>query len=546
MKKSFSSFSAFLLVLTCFIGLFAEQTKDPYRVGGLTLKPGACTDSVSDTLTGERNLYLDYTAKNTDGTVNAVVEIPAGTHDKWETDVKNGRLFRECKNGAPRVIKYLGYPANYGMIPRTLGGDGDPLDVIVLGGMMRRGAAGAVKPIGVFFLNDNGSIDDKILAVMPGSFLGPINSIAELSSLYPGYLDIIETWFTNYKGVGGGLESKGFGSVDTAIKIIDAAIKTTDAQAYAASYNERPDDSLTVDGFTRTYGKYGASLSGVLGDDDTLSNGKNMYQDYKARNSDKTVNAVIEIPAGTNAKWETDVNTGKFFWENRLGIPRVVRFLGYPGNYGMIPRTKGGDGDPLDVVIIGSNELRGEVVAIKIIGVMFLVDGGLLDDKLIAVIPGQPMSEVNTLSELKAGYPGVVSIIETWFTNYKGIGGGLVSKGFGEADTAKVILFKSITDFGDPVKRNVMPNAGGSIFMSIQTTPSGERITAAFSLAHSERVQLTMYSLSGEKQTVLADENFSSGAHRISWDAHRIQPGCYALKMQAGNQVQMKSMQILK
>ena len=51
----------------------------------------------------------------------------------------------EFKDGKPRIVKYLGYPGNYGMVPKTLlpenlGGDGDPLDVIVLGPQVERGS----------------------------------------------------------------------------------------------------------------------------------------------------------------------------------------------------------------------------------------------------------------------------------------------------------------------------------------------------------------------------------------------------------------------
>ena len=61
-----------------------------------------------------------------------VIEIPAGTIEKYEIDKKNGGLKIDQRDGKPRLIKFLSYPANYGMIPQTLlpknlGGDGDPL-----------------------------------------------------------------------------------------------------------------------------------------------------------------------------------------------------------------------------------------------------------------------------------------------------------------------------------------------------------------------------------------------------------------------------------
>jgi inorganic pyrophosphatase len=88
------------------------------------------------TLRSPRNFLRDYPSRAADGLVNAVVEIPAGECEKWE--VKSDGVMRwDMKDDKPRTVKYLGYPCNYGMVPRTklgkeLGGDGDPLDMLVL------------------------------------------------------------------------------------------------------------------------------------------------------------------------------------------------------------------------------------------------------------------------------------------------------------------------------------------------------------------------------------------------------------------------------
>ena len=141
------------------------------------------------------------------GTINAVIEIPAGTSDKWQVSSHTGALEWEIENGAPRVVDYLAYPANYGMIPGTvlppeLGGDGDPLDVIVLGPALARGSLARARPIGVLRMTDDGRRDDKIIAVPVG---GPMSSVTDLDSLesrYPGVLTILQTWFSHYKGPG--------------------------------------------------------------------------------------------------------------------------------------------------------------------------------------------------------------------------------------------------------------------------------------------------------------------------------------------------------
>ncbi len=175
----------------------------------------------------------------------------------------------------------------------------------------------------------------------------------------------------------------------------------------------------------------------------------NFYRDFAAINADGTINSVTEIPAGTNAKWETDPATGQLAWELKKGIPRVINYLSYTGNYGMVPRTVGGDGDPLDVLVIGGHQLRGSVAPVKLVGVLKLDEKGNRDDKLIAVLPGSPLDVpgINNISELDAKYfPGIKSIIETWFTSYKGPG-AMISLGFEDYDGAKAILDAAVANF---------------------------------------------------------------------------------------------------
>jgi inorganic pyrophosphatase len=163
------------------------------------------------------------------------------------------------------------------------------------------------------------------------------------------------------------------------------------------------------------------------------------------------VNAVIEIPSGTLEKWELNKSTGKVEWELADNKPRIINYLGYPGNYGMIPRTllskeNGGDGDPLDVLVLGHPVERGSILKCKIIGVLYLMDRGEQDDKLIAVSANSPLYEVNSISELNKNYNGITAIIQLWFTNYKGPG-KMESRGFGERNNATEILITAIHDY---------------------------------------------------------------------------------------------------
>ena len=72
------------------------------------------------TLLSPKNLLKDYPSKDSFGNVQAVIEVPAGRTEKWEVDKEDGDLKWNLKKGKPRVLKYIGYPGNYGMVPRTL------------------------------------------------------------------------------------------------------------------------------------------------------------------------------------------------------------------------------------------------------------------------------------------------------------------------------------------------------------------------------------------------------------------------------------------
>lgn len=163
------------------------------------------------------------------GYVNALIEIPSGTIEKWELDKSTGELKRDIENNKPRTVQYIGYPGNYGMIPQTLlskenGGDGDPLDILVLGQPVKRGNIQKCTIIGVLHLLDRGEQDDKLIAVSNNSPFSEVNSITELNEKYQGISQIIETWFSNYKGPKM-MQSLGFAGKEEAMNILELAIQ---------------------------------------------------------------------------------------------------------------------------------------------------------------------------------------------------------------------------------------------------------------------------------------------------------------------------------
>jgi len=155
--------------------------------------------------------------------IEAVIEIPAGSSIKYEIDADTGHLFVD------RFLSMsMAYPANYGSIPSTLGGDNDPLDVLVLTRQpVYPGALIRVRPIGVLKMIDGGEADDKIISV-PISKVDPTYSdIKTIDDLPAIERDRIEQFFAVYKKLPAGskvVELKGYDGVDVADQVIKAAL----------------------------------------------------------------------------------------------------------------------------------------------------------------------------------------------------------------------------------------------------------------------------------------------------------------------------------
>ena len=125
--------------------------------------------------------------------INAVIEIPRGQTNKYEYD-KQLNVFRLDRN----LYSPVHYPGDYGFVPSTLSADGDPLDVLVLvDAPSFTGCVMTVRPIGVLKMIDQGSEDEKILAV---GLNNPVfRDINDYTQLYPHLLLEIEHFFTVYK-----------------------------------------------------------------------------------------------------------------------------------------------------------------------------------------------------------------------------------------------------------------------------------------------------------------------------------------------------------
>lgn len=169
-----------------------------------------------------------YPAMVGDSMVNVVIEIPTGTLEKWEVNKENGHLELPEIDGVRRVVDYLGYPGNYGMVPQSLqdaavGGDGDPLDILILGPPITRGSLAECRVIGIIRMLDNGELDDKLIALPAKGYLENIRNMKNLEADYPGMIEILTIWFENYKGKGQ-VEIKSIGEKKESFQVLQEAI----------------------------------------------------------------------------------------------------------------------------------------------------------------------------------------------------------------------------------------------------------------------------------------------------------------------------------
>lgn len=130
-----------------------------------------------------------------------------------------------------------------------------------------------------------------------------------------------------------------------------------------------------------------------------------------------TVEAVIEIPSGSQNKYELDHHTGRIRLDRVLYSP-----FHYPADYGFIPDTLAEDGDPLDVIVmITQPTFPGCQLRARIVGLLEMHDEHGVDDKLFAVAADDPRYDgVVTLEDLPAH---TLKEIVHFFSTYKELQG---------------------------------------------------------------------------------------------------------------------------
>jgi inorganic pyrophosphatase len=138
----------------------------------------------------------------------------------------------------------------------------------------------------------------------------------------------------------------------------------------------------------------------------------NLWHDVSRGNA-KSLNAIIEIPMGSRVKYELDKKTGMIKYDRVLYSP-----MHYPTNYGFVPQTLWDDGDPLDVLVLGADELiPGCLIEVRPIGVLDMIDGGDGDAKILAVPSNDP--RWNNTTDISGVESHILEEIKHFFKVYK-------------------------------------------------------------------------------------------------------------------------------
>ncbi len=161
-------------------------------------------------------------------------------------------------------------------------------------------------------------------------------------------------------------------------------------------------------------------------------------------NPDK-LNAVIEIPFGSNVKYELDKESGAVF------VDRVLySAVFYPANYGFIPATLADDGDPADVLVLCDYALQaGSVIPCRLVGVLSMSDEAGRDEKLIAVPVSKIDPRYDEIQNINDISKATLARIKEFFETYKNLEKGKWVKveGFEGKDKAEAILAKAIANY---------------------------------------------------------------------------------------------------
>jgi inorganic pyrophosphatase len=162
-------------------------------------------------------------------------------------------------------------------------------------------------------------------------------------------------------------------------------------------------------------------------------------------------NVVIEIPAEGINKYEYDKKLHVFRLDRNLYSP-----VHYPGDYGFVPSTLSDDGDPLDVlVLVDAPSFPGCVMEVRPIGLLEMLDQGVLDEKVLAVGRKNPRyTDVWNYSEI---YPHMLKEITHFFSIYKDLEGKRVEmRGWHDAGYARDRVMYAVRNYQEVNERKLI------------------------------------------------------------------------------------------
>jgi inorganic pyrophosphatase len=165
----------------------------------------------------------------------------------------------------------------------------------------------------------------------------------------------------------------------------------------------------------------------------------------KPGNPQEAINVVIEIPQGSNIKYELDKESGAIFLDRILYGSQF-----YPANYGFVPNTLADDGDPIDVLVLSSESVvPGCVIKSRVIGVLIMEDESGKDEKIIAVPTLKLDPEMAKINELEDLPEIKLNQIKHFFETYKDLEPSKWVKvtGFEGKEKAVELINKAINNY---------------------------------------------------------------------------------------------------
>ncbi len=164
----------------------------------LSRRQRACTGCFSFQPTFSNNMSLDNVTagKNVPESFNVIIEIPMNADPiKYEVDKETGAIFVDRF-----MSTAMHYPTNYGYVPRTISGDGDPVDVLVITPVpLIPGVVVPCRAIGILKMQDEAGEDGKVLAVPIDKILSIYTQWQKPEDLNPMRLNTIQHFFEHYK-----------------------------------------------------------------------------------------------------------------------------------------------------------------------------------------------------------------------------------------------------------------------------------------------------------------------------------------------------------